>query len=170
MKVSDFTFEEKIAIVDNTLCNLVTWLDGSSLAQTLFTNLYLHEPSLVDDQFIRVFAIATLKLIELIRNKIVASATFEEEDFQPMHYNFKFACDVTDAETSAQLKMVEDSSAKLYRVKRGGGLNKKNLKKYSKKALIGFLKHFKGELTPDMKGFDQIEKKQLQVVIFVIFN
>ena len=142
MKVSDFTFEEKIAIVDNTLCNLVTWLDGSSLAQTLFTNLYLHEPSLVDDQFIRVFAIATLKLIELIRNKIVASATFEEEDFQPMHYNFKFACDVTDAETSAQLKMVEDSSAKLYRVKRGGGVKQKKFEKIFEKSFNWFFKAF----------------------------
>ena len=78
IKLDDFTMEEKLAIVDNTYCNLVTWLEGASLAQTLFTNLYLHDPSLVEDSFIKCFSIAILRITDLMRNKIVIASVFEE--------------------------------------------------------------------------------------------
>ena len=91
--------EEKIAIVDNTLCNLVyliiikfikeliefnrfnlkvTWVDGASLAQSLFSNLYLHDPNLIEDNYIKTFSISILKLIDWTRNKIVSASVYEE--------------------------------------------------------------------------------------------
>ncbi len=36
-----------IGIVDESLGCLVTWLEGHSLVQTVFTNLYLHQPDKV---------------------------------------------------------------------------------------------------------------------------
>lgn len=78
LKTDDFTIEEKLAIVDITLRNLVTWLDGSSLAQTLFTNLYLHEPNILQDLYMKNFTIAILKIVDRMRNKISTSGTFEE--------------------------------------------------------------------------------------------
>jgi hypothetical protein len=116
LKLDDFSFEERLAIIDNTLCNLITWLDGASLAQTLFTNLYLHDPNLVQDNYVKCFSIAILKITDLMRNKIIAAGVFEEEDFQLMNYSFKFAYDVSDSNALASLKAAEDSIAKTYRV------------------------------------------------------
>lgn len=115
VKVDNITFEDKIAIVDNTLSNLVTWLDGASLAQSLFSNLYLHDPSLIEDNYIKTFSIAILKITDWMRNKITSASVYEEEDFQPMTYNFKFCQDIADNVALANLKATEDAAAKTYR-------------------------------------------------------
>ena len=78
IKIDDFTMEEKLAIVDQTYCNLVTWLDGASLAQTLFTNLYLHDPNLVLDSYVKCFSFAILRITDFMRNKIMTASVFEE--------------------------------------------------------------------------------------------
>lgn len=36
--------QDLIGIVDETFAAFVTWLEGYSLAHTVFTNLYLHKP------------------------------------------------------------------------------------------------------------------------------
>ena len=118
IKIDEITFEEKLAIVDNTLCNLTTWLDGASLAQTLFTNLYLHDPNFIQDNYIKCFSVAILKITNLMRNKIITAGVFEEEDFQLMNYSFKFAPDFNDQTTLSSLKTAEDNIAKNYRVRR----------------------------------------------------
>lgn len=119
VKIDDFTLEEKMAIVDNTFCNLVTWLDGTSLAQTLFTNLYFHDPNQVKDAYIQYFSIAMLKIVDSMRSKILAASVFEEEDFQPMNYNFKFCQDILDSVVLNNLKNIEDTYAKSYRHLKG---------------------------------------------------
>ena len=53
--------------MDATLSCLVAWMEGHSLAQTVFTNLYLHQPFEVVDPPMRAFAVATLKIIEIIK-------------------------------------------------------------------------------------------------------
>lgn len=119
IKLDNFTQEEKLAIVDNTLCNLTTWLDGASLAQTLFTNIYFHEPELIEDSYMKYFTIAMLKIVDWMRGKILTAAVFEEEDFQPMNYNFKFCFDIQESVVLSNLKTIEDNSAKSYRHLKG---------------------------------------------------
>jgi len=58
--------DELIGIIDTTICCLVTWLEGHSLAQTVFTNLYLHRPSDVLDKYLKAFSICILKQVDLI--------------------------------------------------------------------------------------------------------
>lgn len=65
----------------------ITWLDGASLAQTVFTNLYLHDPNLVQDAYIKCFSLAMLKIVDWTRNKIMASGNFEEVK---IYYYFYF--------------------------------------------------------------------------------
>lgn len=60
----------------------MTWLDGASLAQTLFTNLYLHDPNLIEDSFMKTFSVAILRICDFLRNKIVSAGVFEEVLFQ----------------------------------------------------------------------------------------
>ncbi|GIY71614.1 n-alpha-acetyltransferase 35, NatC auxiliary subunit [Caerostris extrusa] len=94
LKIKDLTVEEQIGIIDATLACLVTWLEGHSLAQTVFTNLYLQKPHLVEDKIIRAFSIHSLKVLEVIRDFINKACVFEEEDFQPVMYGYKLANDV----------------------------------------------------------------------------
>ena len=73
MKIKDIPGPDQIAIFDQTLCCMVTWLEGHSLAQTVFTNLYLHRPMLVEDRFTKATSIVFLKLIDLIKDVLSRS-------------------------------------------------------------------------------------------------
>ena len=76
--------------------------------QTLFTNVYLHNPYLIEDVALKAFSIGILRLIDLIRDIVNKAAAYEEEDFQPLTYGFKLAPDVTDVRAAGMLKEAED--------------------------------------------------------------
>jgi N-alpha-acetyltransferase 35, NatC auxiliary subunit len=102
--------------------------------------LYLHIPHLIEDKTLKWFSIGILKIVDLIRNKIINAAVFEEvkinfyeiklfklnlkkkkpkkEDFHSMDYNFKFANDITEQSCVSSLKIVEDEASKYYRVRK----------------------------------------------------
>ena len=61
---------ELLGVFDDTLCCVVTWLEGHSLAQTVFTNLYLHRPFEVTHPATRALSVAVLKLVEVIKDVI----------------------------------------------------------------------------------------------------
>ncbi|KAG5841366.1 hypothetical protein ANANG_G00198760 [Anguilla anguilla] len=44
IRVKDLSLPELIGIMDTCFCCLITWLEGHSLAQTVFTCLYVHNP------------------------------------------------------------------------------------------------------------------------------
>ncbi|XP_077297193.1 N-alpha-acetyltransferase 35 isoform X2 [Arctopsyche grandis] len=88
LKLEDLTSSELIGIVDATLSCIVSWLEGHSLAQTVFTNLYLHQPLAIKDKTLKAFCIAIYKILDLIRNYINSAQVYEEEDFQPMGYGY----------------------------------------------------------------------------------
>ncbi|XP_064620991.1 N-alpha-acetyltransferase 35, NatC auxiliary subunit-like [Lineus longissimus] len=113
LKIKDFSMSEVIGIIDTTLACLVTWLEGHSLAQTVFTNLYLHNPYEIEDKTIKAFSICTLKLVDIIRDRINRASVYEEEDFQPMSYGFKMAFDVTDMRATGMMKEVEEDFNRL---------------------------------------------------------
>ena len=46
---------------------------------------------------LRAFIVATLKLVDLIKDIIAKASVFEEEDFQPLTYGFQLATDVSEA-------------------------------------------------------------------------
>ena len=56
----------------------VTWIEGHSLAQTVFTNLYLHNPYIIEDRCLKSFCIVMLKTVDLIRERINRAGTVEE--------------------------------------------------------------------------------------------
>ena len=79
-----------IGIFDQTLACLVTWLEGlsnyilayqiknfvfpflifdpgHSLAQTVFTNLYLHAPFQVTHPFLKAMSVSCLKLVDMVK-------------------------------------------------------------------------------------------------------
>jgi len=108
VKVSGFEKNELCEIMDATLCCLVTWLEGHSTAQTLFTNVYLHNPFIIEDVALKAFCIGMLRLIDIVRDIVNKAVAYEEEDFQPLTYGFKLAPDVTDVRAAGMLKEAED--------------------------------------------------------------
>ncbi len=108
VKINNVPHDEIIGIVDDTLsclvnheqitcllgqelwycCQLfafvmfvwrqVTWLEGHSLAQTMFTNFYLHNPCIIEDRILKAFSINMLKTIDLIRDRVNRASVFEE--------------------------------------------------------------------------------------------
>lgn len=84
LKVDDFSNAELIGIVDETFACLVTWLKGQSFKQTVWTNLFLHDPLLIKDKYLRTFSYAILEVCELIFRFIGRADVAEEEDFAPM--------------------------------------------------------------------------------------
>uniref|UniRef100_A0A8C7IQ73 N-alpha-acetyltransferase 35, NatC auxiliary subunit n=1 Tax=Oncorhynchus kisutch TaxID=8019 RepID=A0A8C7IQ73_ONCKI len=108
IRVRDLSLPELIGIMDTCFCCLITWLEGHSLAQTVFTCLYVHNPDLIEDPALKAFALGILKVCDIAREKVNKAAVFEEEDFQAMTYGFKMANNVTDLRVTGMLKDVEE--------------------------------------------------------------
>jgi len=68
LKLSGLTVSEQISIIDVTLACLVSWLEGHSLAQTVFTNLYFQKPYEIEVAPLKGFCICIYKIIEAIRD------------------------------------------------------------------------------------------------------
>ncbi|CAG0915848.1 unnamed protein product [Notodromas monacha] len=112
IKLTELTPSECIGIIDGTFACLVTWLEGHSLAQTVFTNLYLHRPFETSDVVMRGFSLTILKLIDLLINfvtrQVPMASVFEEEDFQAMTYGFGLCNEIPIHKASLFLKDAED--------------------------------------------------------------
>lgn len=59
-------------------CFQITWLEGHSLAQTVFTCLYVHNPDLIEEPALKAFALGILKVCDIAREKVNKAAVFEE--------------------------------------------------------------------------------------------
>lgn len=70
LKLAELTTAESIGIMDGQLSCLVSWLEGHSVAQTLFTCLYLLQPHQIKDKPLRAFCLGMRKLIQVMRQII----------------------------------------------------------------------------------------------------
>uniref|UniRef100_F7AER5 N-alpha-acetyltransferase 35, NatC auxiliary subunit n=1 Tax=Ciona intestinalis TaxID=7719 RepID=F7AER5_CIOIN len=98
---------ELISVMDVCQTCILSWLEGQSLAQTVFTCLYLHETDLIQDRILKAYCIGVLKLCHLIKEKVFKANVFEEEDFQTLTYGFKFANSLTQMRVLGCLKNIE---------------------------------------------------------------
>ncbi|RZF44671.1 hypothetical protein LSTR_LSTR000623 [Laodelphax striatellus] len=117
LKLQGLTFSEQISIVDSTLACLVSWLEGHSLVQTVFTNLYLHKPHFIQDRPLKAFCICIYKIVDLIKDFVNRGFVFEEEDFQPTVYGYRLLPDVPEQKAVAMLREVEDELGRRLRSK-----------------------------------------------------
>ncbi|KAH1010452.1 hypothetical protein HUJ05_004747 [Dendroctonus ponderosae] len=97
-----------LGIIDGTLARLVSWLEGHSLAQTVFTCLYLHRPYAPQDRALKVFCLSVYKLLDVIKDLLHKAMVFEEEDFQPMQYGFHLNPDISEQRMIGMLREVEE--------------------------------------------------------------
>ncbi|KAL9921495.1 N-alpha-acetyltransferase 35, NatC auxiliary subunit homolog isoform X1 [Glossina fuscipes] len=82
LKLNNLSYEDLIGIFDALFACMVSWLEGNSMDQVLFTCLYLHAPAKIEDKALRSFCHAVRHLIIHIKNIIISSSVNEEEDFQ----------------------------------------------------------------------------------------
>ncbi len=64
--------------MDATWACVVTWIEGHSLVQTVFTNLYLHNPDAIEDPVMKSFSLGILKFLNICKTLISRAAVFEE--------------------------------------------------------------------------------------------
>ena len=127
LKIKQFSSVELIHLFDQLLSTFHMWLDGHSLALTLFTCVYLHDISIIEDYHLRTICYTFLKLIDYIRERILLKAgLFEEEDFSgTLTYNFPFYRETMKDQTCLiDLKKCEDElNKKLRGLKHESNLN-----------------------------------------------
>ncbi|UJR31819.1 hypothetical protein I4U23_019296 [Adineta vaga] len=131
LKISSFTSIELIHLFDQLLATFHMWLDGHSLALTLFTCVYLHDITLIEDYHLRTICFTFVKLIDYIRERILLKAgLFEEEDFSgTLTYNFPFYYEtIKDQTCLSDLKKCEDELNKRLRsLKHENDLNQSDI-------------------------------------------
>lgn len=77
---------EQLITYDATLCAFVTWLEGSCIGQTLWTNVLLADPARVRFHDHPVFACLShgfYHIVMLVKSIIQNASVYEEEDFNP---------------------------------------------------------------------------------------
>ena len=96
LQLKDFSHDAVITIIDGTLCCFVSWLEGGSMAQTIFANIYLRDPLLIEDRILKAFSLGILKLVAICRDIITAASVYEDEHFQPSSHGFQLADAITE--------------------------------------------------------------------------
>ncbi|KAJ8304627.1 hypothetical protein KUTeg_018210 [Tegillarca granosa] len=80
VKIKNLEIPEVIGIIDATVACMVTWLEGHSLAQTVFTNLYLHNPYIIEDRNVR--ATGMMKEVEDDLHRILKNTRVKQGENQ----------------------------------------------------------------------------------------
>lgn len=70
LKLDNLEYRELIGVFDSIYACLVSWLEGHSLAQTLFTCLYMHFPHAIEEKSLKAFCCSIYKLTDYIRKFI----------------------------------------------------------------------------------------------------
>lgn len=113
LKLVDLESSELIGLFDALYSCVVSWLEGLSLDQILFTCLYLHNPMAIEDKSLKVFCIAIRKLVTLINQCISQCNVNEEEDFQLfVSSNYNFFPYMQNTKIIQNLKEAEDDLVK----------------------------------------------------------
>jgi hypothetical protein len=104
----ELTAGQIVHIMDQIMVSEMHWLAGHSLAQSVFTCLYLHDIENIADHRLATMARAVLKCCAIVRNMVVQADFYEEEDFVPQTFGFSLCEMIPEPEILAELARVED--------------------------------------------------------------
>jgi hypothetical protein len=104
----ELTAGQIVHIMDQIMVCEMHWLAGHSLAQSVFTCLYLHDIKNVADRRFAAMAQAVLKCCAIVRNMVVQADFYEEEDFVPQTFGFSMCEMIPEPEILAELARAED--------------------------------------------------------------
>ena len=113
IKLEGHTPSELIGIFDEVLACVATWLQGHTLAQTVFTCMYLLDPSQLEDPVFRGFAMAVIKVVYMLKEIITKGGVFVEDEQQVICYGLNMLQSVDEEAVLAVLKMAKDKAQSL---------------------------------------------------------
>ena len=73
LKMGGHSMPELVGIFDEILYHITSWLNGNTLAQTVYTCFYLLDPTKVEDLHLRAFSLCFSKMTQHIRRVIASS-------------------------------------------------------------------------------------------------
>jgi len=97
-----------IGIMDSLLSCETMWFLGNTLAQTLFTCLYLHNIPMLKNNFLLVFARLMMKNCEVLRLAAMKADVHEEEDFITHLFGMSLIDGSSEADAATMMKEVEE--------------------------------------------------------------
>ncbi|CRK96643.1 CLUMA_CG010002, isoform A [Clunio marinus] len=109
LKLKDFTYSELIGIFDSLFACLASWIQGTSIVQSILTCLYLHNTAAIEDKYLMSFCNGILKISRTISNFILRAGVYEEEDFQSNLFNFDLCDEIIARKVLAALRDSENS-------------------------------------------------------------
>lgn len=108
LKCSDHSPEELVGIMDEVLACIATWLEGHTLAQTVFTCMYLLDIDKVENIYLRAFSLAIVKTVEYMRACICQGRVFAEDDQQGVCHGFNMLSRISESGVVTSLKEAEE--------------------------------------------------------------
>ena len=108
LKCSNHSPEELVGIMDEVLACIATWLEGHTLAQTVFTCMYLLDIDKVENIYLRAFSLAIVKTVEYMRACICQGRVFAEDDQQGVCHGFNMLTQVSESTIVASLREAEE--------------------------------------------------------------
>ena len=112
VKLEGHTNAELVGIVDEVYASMATWLEGHTLAQTVFTCLYLHESGSLEDPTLRSFSQAVIKIVENMRDCISRNGVYAMEDQQGISFGMA-TTPAGDVSVGAALRDAEERTGAL---------------------------------------------------------
>lgn len=111
---STLSVQQILGIMDQLMVLEAAWYGGHSLAQTLFTCLYMHRTTILENRYLEIFCKALIRTAATVRNVVVRADVYEEEDFVAQTFGFELE---QGPETEQLIKNInsieEDLSAKV---------------------------------------------------------
>ena len=115
LQLDGHTHTQLIGIFDEVMACVATWLNGYTLAQTVFSCLYLLETDRVSSIHLRSFSMAVVKVVDYMREYICRGGVYVEDDQQGLCFGFNMLTSVSDATISAALKESEEKGNAIVR-------------------------------------------------------
>ena len=108
LKLEGHSPAELIGIFDEILACVATWLRGHTLAQTVFTCMYLLDTQQSENLFLRAFSVAVIKIVDFLREMIGKGGVYAEDEQQLVCIGFNMLTSIKDDTVFATLKAAKD--------------------------------------------------------------
>lgn len=72
LKLDNLLYSELIGVIDSLLACLVSWLEGHSPAQTVYTCLYMHNMDAIQDKSLKAFCFGFNNVMDQVKEFINA--------------------------------------------------------------------------------------------------
>eukprot|EP00898_Chlorokybus_atmophyticus_P008315 jgi/Chlat1/8485/Chrsp80S07932 len=117
----DLSIAQTIDVMDELLSCEATWHQGHSLAQTVYTCLYMHRPELTSPNlYLHAYCCAVRTACNTVCAAMNRARVHEEEDFATHTFGLPVDPGGTDAKTAAFLDLAEKQLTRLLRLAQGG--------------------------------------------------